>query len=72
MVWAVGSEGGNGTLQGAKISHRPYACGTLPVGRSQVSLMARDLDGQVYLLRTRPLDADPNTFVAVDPGPEGP
>ena len=34
--------------------------------------MARDLDGQVHLLRTRPLDADPNTFVAVDPGPEGP
>ena len=33
--------------------------------------MARDLDGQVHLLRP-PLGADPNTFVAVDPGPEGP
>ena len=34
--------------------------------KSQVSIMARDLDEQVEQFRTRPLDAGPYTFVAAD------
>ena len=34
--------------------------------KSQVSEMAKDLDGQVEAFRTRPLDAGPYTFVAAD------
>ena len=36
------------------------------VSKSQVSEMAKDLDGQVEAFRTRPLDAGPYTFVAAD------
>jgi transposase-like protein len=36
------------------------------LSKSQVSAMARDLDGQVEAFRTRPLDAGPYTFVAAD------
>ncbi len=34
--------------------------------KSQVSEMAKDLDGQVEAFRTRPLDAGPYTFLAAD------
>ncbi|GER23729.1 hypothetical protein NCCP1664_22240 [Zafaria cholistanensis] len=34
--------------------------------KSQVSVMAQDLDTQVEAFRTRPLDASPYTFVAAD------
>ena len=34
--------------------------------KSQVSVMAADLDSQVEAFRTRPLDAGPYTFVAAD------
>ena len=40
--------------------------GIARLSRSQVSEMARDLDGQVEAFRTRPLDAGPYTFVAAD------
>jgi transposase-like protein len=40
--------------------------GITRLSRSQVSEMARDLDGQVEAFRTRPLDAGPYTFVAAD------
>src|SRR6202041_4209526 len=40
--------------------------GTPSLSKSQVSEMARDLDGQVEAFRTRPLDAGPYTFVAAD------
>jgi Transposase, Mutator family len=36
------------------------------LSKSQVSEMAKDLDGQVEAFRTRPLDAGPYTFVAAD------
>jgi putative transposase len=36
------------------------------LSRSQVSQMAKDLDGHVEDFRTRPLDAGPYTFVAAD------
>ncbi len=36
------------------------------LSRSQVSVMARELDEQVESFRTRPLDAGPYTFLAVD------
>jgi transposase-like protein len=36
------------------------------LSKSQVSAMAKDLDGQVEAFRTRPLDAGPYTFVAAD------
>jgi transposase-like protein len=40
--------------------------GITRLSRSQVSAMAKDLDGQVEAFRTRPLDAGPYTFVAAD------
>jgi putative transposase len=40
--------------------------GITRLSKSQVSEMARDLDGQVEAFRTRPLDAGPCTFVAAD------
>jgi putative transposase len=40
--------------------------GITRLSRSQVSEMARDLDGQVEAFRTRPLDAGPYTFAAAD------
>jgi len=40
--------------------------GITSLSRSQVSEMAKDLDGQVEAFRTRPLDAGPYTFVAAD------
>ena len=36
------------------------------LSKSQVSQMAKDLDGQVEAFRSRPLDAGPYTFVAAD------
>jgi len=36
------------------------------LSKSQVSEMAKDLDGQVEAFRTRPLDAGPYTFLAAD------
>ena len=36
------------------------------LSKSQVSVMARDLDEQVEAFRTRPLDAGPYTFLAAD------
>lgn len=38
--------------------------GITSLSRSQVSMMARDLDAQVEAFRTRPLDQGPYTFVA--------
>jgi putative transposase len=40
--------------------------GITALSKSQVSEMARDLDGQVEAFRTRPLDAGPYTFLAAD------
>jgi len=40
--------------------------GITTLSKSQVSVMARDLDAQVEAFRTRPLDAGPYTFVAAD------
>ena len=40
--------------------------GITSLSRSQVSEMAKVLDGQVEAFRTRPLDAGPYTFVAAD------
>ncbi len=40
--------------------------GITRLSKSQVSEMARDLDGQVEAFRTRPLDAGPYTFLAAD------
>src|SRR5438067_3580847 len=40
--------------------------GITRLSRSQVSVMARELDEQVESFRTRPLDAGPYTFVAAD------
>ena len=40
--------------------------GITRLSKSQVSEMAKDLDGQVEAFRTRPLDAGPYTFVAAD------
>ena len=40
--------------------------GITRLSKSQVSEMARDLDGQVEAFRTRPLDQGPYTFVAAD------
>ena len=40
--------------------------GVSGLSRSQVSVMARDLDEQVTAFRTRPLDAGPYRFVAAD------
>lgn len=40
--------------------------GITRLSKSQVSIMARDLDAQVEAFRTRPLDAGPYTFVAAD------
>src|SRR6201991_2533753 len=40
--------------------------GITRLSKSQVSIMAKDLDGQVEAFRTRPLDAGPYTFVAAD------
>lgn len=40
--------------------------GITSLSKSQVSIMARDLDGQVESFRTRPLDQGPYTFVAAD------
>ena len=40
--------------------------GITRLSKSQVSIMAKDLDVQVEQVRTRPLDAGPYTFVAAD------
>ena len=40
--------------------------GITRLSKSQVSIMAKDLDAQVEAFRTRPLDAGPYTFVAAD------
>jgi transposase-like protein len=40
--------------------------GITGLSKSQVSEMAKDLDGQVEQFRTRPLDAGPYSFVAAD------
>lgn len=40
--------------------------GIAGLSKSQVSMMARDLDAQVEAFRTRPLDQGPYTFVAAD------
>jgi putative transposase len=40
--------------------------GVKGLSKSQVSIMAADLDAQVEAFRTRPLDAGPCTFVAAD------
>src|SRR5689334_9101360 len=40
--------------------------GITRLSKSQVSEMAKSLDGQVQAFRTRPLDAGPYTFVAAD------
>lgn len=40
--------------------------GITALSKSQVSIMARDLDEQVESFRTRPLDQGPYTFVAAD------
>jgi transposase-like protein len=40
--------------------------GITQLSKSQVSVMAKDLDAQVEAFRTRPLDAGPYTFVAAD------
>ncbi|MFF0991629.1 IS256 family transposase [Kocuria nitroreducens] len=40
--------------------------GITRLSKSQVSVMAADLDAQVEAFRTRPLDASPYTFVAAD------
>ncbi|MGY1960766.1 IS256 family transposase [Nocardia gipuzkoensis] len=40
--------------------------GITSLSKSQVSMMARDLDTQVEAFRTRPLDQNPYTFVAAD------
>lgn len=40
--------------------------GITRLSKSQVSIMAKDLDEQVEEFRTRPLDAGPYTFVAAD------
>jgi hypothetical protein len=40
--------------------------GITRLSKSQVSVMAKDLDEQVEAFRTRPLDAGPYTFLAAD------
>ena len=40
--------------------------GITSLSKSQVSVMAKDLDTQVEAFRSRPLDACPYTFVAAD------
>ncbi|WP_327139852.1 IS256 family transposase [Nocardia sp. NBC_01327] len=40
--------------------------GITTLSKSQVSIMARDLDAQVEAFRTRPLDQGPYTFLAAD------
>ncbi len=40
--------------------------GITGLSKSQVSVMARDLDEQVAAFRTRPLDAGPHRFAAAD------
>ncbi len=42
------------------------ALGITRLSKSQVSVMAAELDGQVEQFRTRPLDAGPYTFLAAD------
>ena len=42
------------------------ALGVTSLSKSQVSVMARDLDEQVEAFRTRPLDQGPYTFLAAD------
>jgi transposase-like protein len=43
-----------------------HTLGITSLSKSQVSEMAKSLDGQVQAFRTRPLDAGPYTFVAAD------
>jgi len=42
------------------------ALGITRLSKSQVSVMAKELDAQVESFRTRPLDAGPSTFIAAD------
>jgi transposase-like protein len=53
-------------LLGVRMEKLVESLGITRLSRSQVSEMARDLDGQVEAFRTRPLDAGPYTFVAAD------
>jgi putative transposase len=56
-------------LLGVSTRRMEKLVGTLGIDRlskSQVSEMAKDLDGQVAAFRSRPLDAGPYTFVAAD------
>ncbi len=43
-----------------------HTLGITSLSKSQVSEIAKSLDGQVQAFRTRPLDAGPYTFVAAD------
>ena len=43
-----------------------YPLGISSLSKSQVSVMAEDLDAQVEAFRSQPLDAGPYTFVAAD------
>ena len=43
-----------------------HSLGITGLSRSQVSVMAKELDEQVEAFRTRPLDAGPYTFLAAD------
>ena len=40
--------------------------GVTSLSKSQVSVMAKDLDEQVEAIRSRPLDEGPYTFLAAD------
>lgn len=40
--------------------------GITGLSKSQVSVMAKEHDAAVEAFRTRPLDADPYTFIAAD------
>jgi putative transposase len=46
--------------------------GITGLSKSQVSVMARDLDALIRDFRQRPLDAGPYTFIAADADDEGP
>ena len=45
--------------------------GITRLSKSQVSVMAKELDAHVEDFRTRPLDAGPYTFLAADSTSEG-
>ncbi len=49
-----------------RMEKRVETLGITRLSKSQVSVMAQDLDAQVEAFRTRPLDAGPYAFVAAD------